>query len=72
MPARAGYIGLVPTLSEPEDQVWVIRGCRVPLVIRESSSRPGYLQIVGASYVHGIMDGEAFNIGEDFQVLSLV
>jgi hypothetical protein len=74
LPCRTerGYIGLVPTLSEPEDQVWVIRGCRVPLVLRENASRPGYFQIVGTSYVHGIMDGEAFNNGEDFQVLSLV
>jgi hypothetical protein len=41
----------------PDDVVFVAFGARCPLVIREIE--PSTYWLVGESYVHGLMDGEA-------------
>jgi Heterokaryon incompatibility protein (HET) len=66
-PARThkGYIGLLPPSSQPGDQIWLIRGCRVPMVLRPSPERPVLHRLVGSCYVHGIMNGE-FLLEEGF------
>ncbi|KAL8994655.1 MAG: hypothetical protein Q9169_005435 [Polycauliona sp. 2 TL-2023] len=51
-----GSIGLGPKTAEPGDQIYVILGCRSPLVIRQA--RSGNYIIVGECYIHGIMEGE--------------
>lgn len=61
---QRGYVGLVPQATKSKDQVWVVSGCELPLVLRESLARPGYFRLVGACYMHGVMDGEAFNAEE--------
>ncbi|KAK1988792.1 heterokaryon incompatibility protein-domain-containing protein [Colletotrichum cereale] len=57
------YVGMVPDGCEAGDEVWVVKGCNAPFVLRRSAEREGARRIVGAAYVHGIMDGEA--VGED-------
>jgi len=57
---------LVPETSIMNDIIVVFRGVAVPFVLRKQED--GY-QIVGISYVHGLMDGEALEQGleeEDF------
>jgi Heterokaryon incompatibility protein (HET) len=56
-----GYIGLGSSESRPNDKVCVLRGCTVPLVIRQSGSMH---KIVGESYVYGMMQGEMLNAAE--------
>ncbi|KAG8157264.1 hypothetical protein KVR01_012972 [Diaporthe batatas] len=39
------------------DMIFVILGCKVPIVLRRTSGGP--YQVIGDCFVHGIMDGEA-------------
>ncbi|KAM0421364.1 hypothetical protein ACHAPT_010899 [Fusarium lateritium] len=61
--SKGGYLGLAPEDASKGDQVWVLCGGRLPLILRSlkkesgNSSRFEYT-FVGDSYVHGIMDGE--------------
>ena len=57
--AANGYLCLVPAAAEVGDKVILARGGRVPLVVREDRGT-GYWRLVGEAYVHGIMDGEAW------------
>lgn len=50
-----GYIGLGPPRMEQGDQVCIVFGCKVPLLLREVYD--AYL-LVGDCYVFGMMQGE--------------
>ena len=62
-----GYMCLVPECSEIGDEVAIFRGFRVPYTIRPQSDftteKDGMeqvsAQLVGDTYMHGMMDGEA-------------
>ena len=66
---REGYIGLAPQNAQLGDQVCVLLGCNLPMLLR-STSKSQY-QVVGPCYVHGLMNGEAFlgPIPEHFQLI---
>ena len=51
------YLGIGPQSLQKDDQVWVIAGSTVPMILRKSES--GRWRLVGEAYVHGIMNGEA-------------
>ncbi|KAK4442544.1 heterokaryon incompatibility protein-domain-containing protein [Podospora aff. communis PSN243] len=57
---KHGYFCLLPRAARPTDEIWIIRGCKVPLVLRPSTDRRtiGMYQLVGHGFVHGIMHGE--------------
>ncbi|KAJ2903499.1 hypothetical protein MKZ38_009721 [Zalerion maritima] len=57
---KKGYFGSVPVTTRKGDQIWIISGCRIPLVLRPNSRTgpSGMYRIVGTAYVHGIMNGE--------------
>ncbi|KAH7483825.1 hypothetical protein FOMA001_g7271 [Fusarium oxysporum f. sp. matthiolae] len=52
-----GHLGLAFSSALEGDSVWVVSSCPVPLVLRPRDD--GTYQLVGDSYVHGIMKGEA-------------
>ncbi|KAJ8119345.1 hypothetical protein ONZ43_g3688 [Nemania bipapillata] len=52
-----GYIGLFDGHPHLGDEVFVILGCALPVILRRTST--GEYEVVGNCYVHGIMDGEA-------------
>jgi len=54
--ASRGYIGIGPPSLEPGDGVFVLRGGRVPFILRKI--RENEFRVVGECYVHGIMYGE--------------
>jgi hypothetical protein len=63
-----GYFGLCPVLAEEDDLICVLPGGKVPFIVRpvEKSVRDKEGEdlvgtLVGDCYVHGLMDGEAFN-----------
>ena len=61
---NTGYLGLCPFYSMPGDEIWLIRGSRVPFVLRRmpaASTVEGrdLHEVIGESYVHGIMHGQA-------------
>ena len=60
-----GLVGLGPLSSRPEDQVCVLVGCSVPLILRPHENS---FKVIGACYTHGLMEGEAFEMLGDGNV----
>lgn len=54
----AGYLGVGPHALQVGDAVKIIYGCSLPLILRRSTTHTGGFQLLGVSYVHGIMNGE--------------
>ncbi|KAI8631090.1 HET-domain-containing protein [Xylariaceae sp. FL1651] len=52
----SGYIGIICGYPRLGDEVFVILGCDVPMLLRQT--RNAEYEVVGDCYVHGIMDGE--------------
>ncbi|KAM7190131.1 Heterokaryon incompatibility protein (HET) domain containing protein [Naviculisporaceae sp. PSN 640] len=54
-----GYLGLGPRTIKVGDQVGLLQGAQVPYIFRHQEKDPEtVLDLVGESYVHGIMYGE--------------
>ena len=62
------YLGLAPEEAQPGDEVSVLLGCSVPMLLRPTDN--GCYQVVGETYVQGLMDSEALlgPLGEDWLV----
>lgn len=60
--SKEGYFGVGPAVMQPGDIVCILFGAQVPFILRRKDSR---YQLVGESYVHGIMYGEAIKMLED-------
>jgi len=58
---RNGYLGQVPRSAAIGDMICVIAGAAVPFTIRPN--RNGYT-LIGQTYLHGLMTGEAMNMPE--------
>ena len=54
-----GYVGAVPSSTRSGDLVFVLPGARMPFIL--SAKSDGKFTLVGEAYVHGIMQGEAFD-----------
>lgn len=54
--SERGYFLLAPEWTELNDEILIVDGCLCPLVARRTGE---FATIVGASYVHGVMHGEA-------------
>jgi hypothetical protein len=52
-----GLYGLGPWVARPGDLCCVLRGARVPFVLRRTG-REGFYRLVGEAYAHGFMRGE--------------
>lgn len=57
-----GYIVLAPPETERGDLVCVLYGGQMPFILR-SGIRSEQYELIGETYVHGIMDGEALREG---------
>jgi hypothetical protein len=55
---KDGRFGLGPSLLQDGDICCVLMGCRMPLIIRPTST-PSHFKLVGHSYIGGVMYGEA-------------
>jgi hypothetical protein len=60
------YLCLLPLHAQVGDQIAILKGGRVPVVLRPLGD--GYVQFIGEAYIHGIMDGEAFREEECVEV----
>jgi hypothetical protein len=58
---EAGYLGVVPGESRLDDEVWLLKGGKMPMVLRKVDE--GTYELVGDSYIHGVMNGEKFEEG---------
>ncbi|KAI0839515.1 HET-domain-containing protein [Hypoxylon sp. FL0890] len=58
---KRGRMGLGPPEIQPNDQITILKGCHVPLVLRETE---GHMLIVGEAYVSSMMNNE---LGSDLE-----
>ena len=56
----SGLVGLGPALAQRNDEVFLIKGCRTPLVLQPTVPQLATWRLVGDCYVHGVMHGELF------------
>lgn len=65
-----GRVCLLPSRVELGDKIALIQGGRVPVVLRARGDS-GSRELIGEAFVHGIMDGEAFEEGKcvNFSIL---
>lgn len=56
-----GLIGLTPRWAVPGDQIFILRGGKVPVILR-GTKHDGMYQFIGEAYVHGAMHGEMFEL----------
>jgi hypothetical protein len=67
-----GRMAIVPPLSNKGDIICVIKGARMPFVLRETSyGERSLYNLVGSCYVHGVMDGEIHDDSIDALSLGL-
>ena len=59
MRTLGGYLGLVPKSASIGDHIVLLKGGRVPYVLREAGRNK--FELIGECYVHGVMHGEAFD-----------
>ncbi|OTA22826.1 hypothetical protein BTJ68_14829 [Hortaea werneckii EXF-2000] len=59
-----GFLGLAPHGAREGDLVFVVRGIDVPLVLRTNGDDDGSYELIGESYVQGVMEGEALLMRE--------
>ncbi|KAI0108135.1 HET-domain-containing protein [Daldinia grandis] len=65
-----GSLGCGTSSCKKGDLVWIVQGSRVPLILRQVPSAENY-ELVGGTYLHGFMQGEALD-GREFQEFTLV
>jgi hypothetical protein len=71
-----GYFGIGTRTLVPGDQIAVILGCRLPLILTQTE-KSGHYKLVGECYIHGYMNGGRRNtswkvgVVEDKLVLTL-
>jgi hypothetical protein len=56
---QTGLVGMVPLDTTTGDSVYIATGSAMPFILRSNSGIEGKFQVVGGSYIHGIMNGEA-------------
>jgi hypothetical protein len=55
-----GYIGLASCAAKVGDCIVICKGSKVPLVLQRAD-KPDTWRYIGDAYIHGIMNGEAFD-----------
>ncbi len=66
-------LAIGPKSAEPGDEIWILGGSDVPVVLRKASPADGSrYSYVGHAYVHGIMFGEAVTENAGLQRIILV
>lgn len=66
------YLSLVPGLAELGDHVVLVKGVRLPLILRPKGEHPNLVkgrtvktwELIGDAYVHGVMKGESWDDGK--------
>lgn len=61
MTTRDGYMGTVPPNARVGDDVFLVSGLSLPMIIRRED---GVNTLIGPAYVHGVMDGERWPANE--------
>ena len=54
------YIGLLPDSAQQDDEIFLLKGCKTPMVLR-ASALPGQWKLIGPCYLHGAMQGQLWD-----------
>jgi hypothetical protein len=57
---KGGYLALASHATEVGDDIMICKGSCVSLIMRNCGGKEGEFELIGDAYVHGIMNGEAF------------
>ncbi|KAH6714217.1 heterokaryon incompatibility protein-domain-containing protein [Leptodontidium sp. MPI-SDFR-AT-0119] len=57
MTTNSGNIGVVSSRAQKGDQIWVLLGCSVPVVLRKRGGEQ-FCEVIGECYLQGYMQGE--------------
>lgn len=68
---NGGYICLVPEATRTGDFVAFCNHCDLPLVLRVAEDGKTFI-LIGECYVHGLMDGQAYNIRQEDDTCSWI
>ncbi|TAQ86141.1 hypothetical protein B7494_g5546 [Chlorociboria aeruginascens] len=76
---KNGYVGLSANGIEVGDELWLVKGARVPFVLRgpvltpkdKGGSRWNFFNLVCEAYIHGIMDGELSDAMDKADLISV-
>jgi hypothetical protein len=60
-------MGVASGNVEVGDQVWLLKGSKVPVVLRPAGQSNSWT-LIGDAYVHGIMYGDNFEEGKCSQI----
>lgn len=72
METTTGSIGWAHPAASCGDEVMLLQGCTIPIILRRSAERYDGVQtfyVVGDSYVSGAMNGERWSGKEDYMQL---
>jgi hypothetical protein len=65
MSTRGGYVGWAYNGAEPGDNIYLLAGCSVPVILRPRAA--GGYTILGYALVQGVMDGEIMKLRSESQ-----
>jgi hypothetical protein len=65
-----GYIGFAREQSRVGDEIWLIGGCSVPLLLSPQTGNTAYFKVNGEVFLDGFMFGETMRM-EDFGLFSV-
>lgn len=55
----SGYVGMALGNVRSEDEVWLLAGCQMPVLLRKNRKVEGAYELMGGMYIPGLMKGEA-------------
>ncbi|KAF4967699.1 hypothetical protein FSARC_4759 [Fusarium sarcochroum] len=67
-----GYLGMGLVSTQARDEVWIISGCPAPVILRKTDKEANEYSLIGESYVHGVMQGEAITDDVLWQKVQIV
>ncbi|KAJ9641768.1 hypothetical protein H2199_004980 [Coniosporium tulheliwenetii] len=68
---RNGYFGLAAQTTQVGDCVCIIRGAESAFILRSKFRRGSIYKVIGAAYIHGIMNGEYLETADPDEVEEL-
>lgn len=71
---KKGYMGFAPQLTREGDTICIFAGANTPFLVRSFHRGDGLIDayhLVGASYFHGMMDGEMWDSNQESKVFTL-
>ncbi|CAG8961084.1 hypothetical protein HYFRA_00002626 [Hymenoscyphus fraxineus] len=67
-----GGVGLCPGACRPGDEIHIVLGLHVPIVVRRAEGKAGCCTLIGEAFAYGTMDGEELEKASANNLLKLI